>query len=105
MKKPLLILPALVLLISIGATAGNLLPSYNRKFYNILNGKGLPKNGTRWPVGKAQFGLEFLWEPDLMFFQKLDQWMGTRCSFGPIIPIATTCQSEATWVITKALIR
>lgn len=51
-QKPLALFVCL-LLISSFAQAGNLFPSYDRKFYNILNGKGLPKNGTRWPVGKG----------------------------------------------------
>lgn len=52
-RKPHIYFLFAMLWLHFSSMAGDLFPSYDRKFYNILMGKGLPKNGNRWPVGKG----------------------------------------------------
>lgn len=54
LQKPTLALIAILTLAFSGVSqASSNLPSYDRKFYNLLMGKGLPKNGNRWPMAKG----------------------------------------------------
>lgn len=61
LQKPLktLAIALCILGYSFDSLASDFLPSYDRKFYNMLMGKGLPKNGNRWPVSKGSVWMGF----------------------------------------------